>query len=128
MRRTRLTAPSSALTGCPSPSVIESGSAKNERYRTNGPSIASRGPGMRVRTLAVWWLRDGDGRTVDRASGDPVPAGGHPGGRGGGAGGPVHRPGGDPVPAGGHRGGILAARRDGGAPGRPPAATGEALD
>src|ERR1700744_1513825 len=57
IRRIRLTAPSRALTGWSSRSVIESGSAKNERYMTNGPSIASSGPGMTRATLPPITLR-----------------------------------------------------------------------
>ena len=50
-------APSSAFTGWPSAPLIESGSAKNERYRTNGASTASSGAGTRRRVdrLARAW-------------------------------------------------------------------------
>src|SRR5207302_5985023 len=41
-----LTVPSSAFTGCPSPSVIEAGSAKNERYRSHGTSAIRSGAGI----------------------------------------------------------------------------------
>src|SRR6202042_1402367 len=84
----RLTAPSSALTAWPSPSVIESGSAKKERYRTNGPSMVSRGPGTPGRLSGrrsppraahgPGPSGDGDHGTVQRPVDDPVAAGGHP--------------------------------------------------
>src|SRR6202035_506404 len=44
--RTALTVPSRALTGRPSPSTIDFGSAKNERYNSQGTSAISRRGGI----------------------------------------------------------------------------------
>ena len=41
-----MTVPSSAFTGRPSPSTIESGSEKNARYSSHGTSAISRGAGI----------------------------------------------------------------------------------
>ena len=65
-----LTVPSSALTGRPSPSVIDFGSAKKERYSSQGVSAISSGPGTRPS------LRRRAGRKVMPAAGRaPGPAG-----------------------------------------------------